>query len=334
MIEYTLKFDMIGVIIFLYFDSGKFNMAIPTYEEMMKPVLVCLQDRKIHSLSSIVEYCADYHHLTEEERNERLASGSLMLRNKVSWAVTYLSKAGLLEKVSRAQYRINNEGLKISQSSCVINTDYLIEHYPSFKEFKNRKKKDSTGNVPIQQELPTNQQLSPQEQIDNAISELNDALADDLMTEIMKISPYDFEKLIIKLLIAMGYGSMLDNQNAVTAKSGDEGIDGVLTADKFGFDSIYIQAKQWKDASTIGRPTVQSFAGAMLGKGATKGLFITTAKFSKDAETYARNNTAQKIVLVDGEALAKLMIEYDIGVYTIETYRIKKVDIDFFSDFE
>ena len=309
-------------------------MAIPTYQEMMRPVLLCLQDKQIHTIGNITDFCGDFYHLTEEERAALLPSGSqTTLRNRVSWAKTFLSKAGLLEGVSRGQYRITDEGYKVCQSGCVINDAYLSEHYQAFKDFRNNR--THSGPNPVQTELPSDpQQLSPQEQIDNAINELNNALADDLMKEVMKIRPYDFEKLIVKLLIAMGYGSMLDNQNAVTAKSGDEGIDGVLTADKFGFDSIYIQAKQWQDGNTVGRPFVQSFAGAMLGKGATKGLFITTAKFSKEAVNYARSNTAQKIVLVDGEALAKLMIEYDIGVYTTETYLIKKVDIDFFSDFE
>ena len=311
-------------------------MAIPTYQEMMRPVLLCLQDKQIHTIRNITDFCGDYYHLTEEERATLLPSGSqTTLRNRVSWAKTFLLKAGLLESVSRGQYRITDEGYKVCQSGCEVNDDYLCKHYPAFKEFRYNRTPSDPSIDPIQPVLTSNpQQLSPQEQIDNAINELNNALADDLMKEIMKISSYDFEKLIVKLLIAMGYGSMLDNQNAVTAKSGDEGIDGVLTADKFGFDSIYIQAKQWQDGNTVGRPNVQSFAGAMLGKGATKGLFITTAKFSKEAVNYARSNTAQKIVLVDGEALAKLMIDYDIGVYTIETYRIKKVDIDFFSDFE
>ena len=310
-------------------------MAIPNYQEMMKPVLLCLQDKQIHSLSEIIDFCGKYHHLSEEEMNERIPSGQATIRSRAGWAKTYLSKAGLLESVSRARYQITDEGLKVIKSNCVINDEYLCKHYPAFKEFKYKRPNGESNIDPIQPVLPSDpQQLSPQEQIDNAINELNNALADDLMKEVMKIRPYDFEKLIVKLLIAMGYGSMLDNQNAVTAKSGDEGIDGVLTADKFGFDSIYIQAKQWQDGNTVGRPFVQSFAGAMLGKGATKGLFITTAKFSKEAVNYARTNTAQKIVLVDGEALAKLMIEYDIGVYTTETYLIKKVDIDFFSDFE
>lgn len=310
-------------------------MAIPNYQEMMKPVLLCLQDKQIHSLSEIIDFCGKYHHLSEEEMNERIPSGQATIRSRAGWAKTYLSKAGLLESVSRARYQITDEGLKVIKSDCAINDEYLCEHYPAFKEFRYNRTGSGTSNGSGQSKSSSNpQQLSPQEQIDNAINELNNALADDLMKEIMKISPYDFEKLIVKLLIAMGYGSMLDNQNAVTAKSGDEGIDGVLTADKLGFESIYFQAKKWKEGSTVGRPDIQGFSGAMLDKGATKGLFITTAKFTKDAIDCAQKNKQQKIVLINGETLAKLMIEYDVGVSTIETYRIKKVDIDFFSDFE
>ena len=162
---------------------------------------------------------------------------------------------------------------------------------------------------------------------------LNSALADELMDEIMKIDPFAFEKLVVRLLIAMGYGSAFDNQNAVTKKSHDGGIDGILTADKFGFDSIYIQAKQWKADNVVSSPEIQKFVGAMMGHGASKGLFITTSRFSNEAKDFAQKNLQSKIVLVDGERLGKLMIEYDVGVSTVETYRIKKVDTDFFADF-
>ena len=151
----------------------------------------------------------------------------------------------------------------------------------------------------------------------------------DLMTEIMKISPFEFERLVFKLLIKMGYGKPSENKDAVTPKSGDEGIDGVVSADKFGFDSIYIQAKQWKSDS---RPEIQKFLGALAGQGASKGIFITTARFSKEAEAYAAKQLHTKIVLVDGIQLAKLMIEYDLGVSTAATYQVKRIDSDFFSD--
>ena len=173
---------------------------------------------------------------------------------------------------------------------------------------------------------------SPQEQIESALRAINDELAEDLMSEVMKISPYEFERLVVKLLIKMGYGTMEENKDAVTQKSGDEGIDGVVSADKFGFDSIYIQAKQWREDIVVGRPEIQKFLGALVGQGATKGIFITTSKFSKEAVNYAAKQLHNKIVLVDGKQLAKLMIDYDLGVSTVATYMVKRIDSDFFAE--
>ena len=154
----------------------------------------------------------------------------------------------------------------------------------------------------------------------------------DVMSELLKMSPYDFENLIVRLLIKMGYGTLKQNEMAVTPKSGDEGIDGIVSADKFGFDSIYIQAKKWRSDSTVGRPEIQKFLGALAGQGATKGIFITTAHFSKEAIAFAGKQLHQKIVLVDGIQLTELMIEYNLGVSVVETYVVKRVDYDFFND--
>ena len=154
----------------------------------------------------------------------------------------------------------------------------------------------------------------------------------DVMSELLKMSPYDFENLIVRLLIKMGYGTLKQNEMAVTPKSGDEGIDGMVSADKFGFDSIYIQAKKWRSDSTVGRPEIQKFLGALAGQGATKGIFITTAHFSKEAIAFAEKQLHQKIVLVDGNQLTELMIEYNLGVSVVETYVVKRVDYDFFND--
>ena len=154
----------------------------------------------------------------------------------------------------------------------------------------------------------------------------------DVMSELLKMSPYDFENLIVRLLIKMGYGTLKQNEMAVTPKSGDEGIDGIVSADKFGFDSIYIQAKKWRSDSTVGRPEIQKFLGALAGQGATKGIFITTAHFSKEAIAFAEKQLHQKIVLVDGNQLTELMIEYNLGVSVVETYVVKRVDYDFFND--
>lgn len=310
-------------------------MAVPNCNELFPSVLLALKDGQSRSIKEIMSYCAKAFNLTEEDINVTLPSGrSTYLYHRVSWAKIYLNKAGLVTSSVRGQYCLTDEGLKVANSEADAVTFEYLSRYDSFNEFFHLKSNRKQENSVEEHESSLENTLSPQEQIDNAISEMNKVLADELMEEVMKISPYDFEKLIIKLLVAMGYGSMLNNQHAVTKKSGDEGIDGVLTADKFGFDSIYIQAKQWKTGSAVGRPEIQKFGGAMMGQGANKGLFITTAKFTAEAAEYARKNLVSKIVLVDGEALARLMIEYDIGVSTVETYRIKKVDTDFFTDFD
>lgn len=170
--------------------------------------------------------------------------------------------------------------------------------------------------------------------LDTAVKKLNASLADDLLDEIMKINPYSFEKLVVDLLFKMGYGKPKDNPDAVTQKSGDEGIDGIVSADKFGFDSIYIQAKQWKTDSTVSRPEIQKFLGALAGQGATKGIFITTAQFSKEAKAFANKQLHSKIILVDGQELAELMIEYNLGVSTNRVYEVKRIDTDYFNEYE
>ena len=171
----------------------------------------------------------------------------------------------------------------------------------------------------------------PTQKIETAFSHLNDSLGRDLLEEIMKISDYDFEHLVTKLLIKMGYGSPDFNKNAVTKKSYDGGIDSVVTADRFGFEFICIQAKKWDLKSTVGRPEIQKFLGALVGRSAKKGLFITTAKFSLDAINFAASQLSAKIVLVDGKALTDLMIEYDLGVNIVRTFELKRLDSDFFS---
>jgi restriction system protein len=170
----------------------------------------------------------------------------------------------------------------------------------------------------------------PIEKIEKAFNEINESLCKDLLNEIMKISPYNFEDLVIKLLVKMGYGSEKFNEKALTQKSFDEGIDGIVNADKFGFESIYTQAKRWDPRSTIGRPEIQKFIGALVGKGASKGLFITTAQFTREAINYAERQYNPKIVLVDGKYLTELMLEYDIGTNISKTFKIKRIDSEFF----
>ena len=207
-----------------------------------------------------------------------------------------------------------------------VDLEYF-RRFDSFNEFSNPKNTQSDNCVGINKK-----EESPQEQLELSIREINSSLCDSLMSELLKMSPYDFENLIVRLLIKMGYGTLKQNEMAVTPKSGDEGIDGIVSADKFGFDSIYIQAKKWRSDSTVGRPEIQKFLGALAGQGATKGIFITTAHFSKEASAFAETQLHQKLVLVDGNQLTELMIEYNLGVSVVETYVVKRVDYDFFND--
>ena len=303
-------------------------MAVPQYDKLMPSIIQCLGDEQTHTLKELKEYCAKVFQLTESEQNETLSCGQNRLLNRVGWAKAYLKKAGLIESPQKAHFRLTDEGRKAFCSGAECVTLEYLKQYDSFNDFLGKNYPASIPSEPAS----ISTAKSPQEQIDTALAELNDELADDLMTEIMKISPYEFEKLVVKLLIAMGYGKMEENADAVTPKAGDEGIDGIVSADKFGFDAIYIQAKQWKTDSVIGRPEIQKFLGALAGQGASKGIFITTAQFSKEAVAYAAKQLQCKIVLVDGKQLAKLMIDFNLGVSPVATYTIKRIDSDFFSE--
>ncbi len=307
-------------------------MPIPKYYEFFAPVMECLADGKTHTAKETREYCASYYKLSDKEQSEKLQSGHTILLNRVGWARTYLSKAGLIQKVNGGVYAITSEGKKAIADGYNKITVEFLEQYPTFNDFTKKTfgKKDNQNN--IIEGISVSQEQSPEELLEDAAMQLDSNLSEELLGELMKISPYDFEEVVIKLLIKMGYGKPEENKEAVTPKSGDEGIDGIISADKFGFDSIYIQAKQWKSGSVVGRPEIQKFLGALAGQGASKGIFITTAQFTKEAISYAAKQLHSKIVLVDGNQLAKLMIEYDLGVSTVAVYKVKRIDTDFFNE--
>ena len=257
-------------------------MAVPSFFEFFEAFLRAVSDEKIHHAKEVRKYIASEMNLTEEELAERLPSGKqTTFDNRVAWTRTYLNKAGLINTPSRGNYCITEEGKKALASGEKIDLKYL-EHYPSFVAFHSvntiepgKGKDDDFGGKEVEK--------SPMEILDEAYKQVTASLADELMTEVMKLEPGDFEKLVVKLLLQMGYGSGIDNAGAVTKLSGDGGIDGTIKEDQLGFSTIYIQAKQWALGSTVGRPEIQKFAGALQGEKATKGLFITTAKFSKEA---------------------------------------------------
>jgi len=236
----------------------------------------------------------------------------------------------LIDTPLRGQYRITEEGKKALSSGEKIDLKYL-ERFLSFNEFHSVSQNGSEAGHSNSSEEES-EEMSPIEILDDAFKKVNVTLAGELMAEVMKLTPGEFEKLVVKLLLKMGYGSGIDDAGYVTQLSGDGGIDGIIKEDQLGFSSIYIQAKQWALDRSVERPEIQKFAGALQGERASKGLFITTTKFSDGAKKYADNLRASNIVLIDGTALMGLMIKYNLGVSTEQVYEIKRIDSDFFSD--
>ena len=290
-------------------------MSLPKYNELYSPFLAAIQDGMPHNISKVKDAIAEQLQLSVESLSEQLPSGTqTVFANRVGWAKTYLKKAGLIENPKRAFVSITSEGKKLLASGVDITDSYLMEKYPAFKDFKKGPSELSPESQAASNPLTTSEE-TPQETFERVYKSINDALADDLLTEIMNQSSDFFESLVLDLMRAMGYG------DGFVTKSSE---------DKLGFNLIYIQAKRWKPDTTITKPEIQKFAGAMMGPPKVeKGLFITTAKFSPGARQFAE---AQHIILVDGQKLTELMIEYELGVTTQKTYKIKRVDSDYFSD--
>lgn len=265
--------------------------------------------------------------LTPEEEAQLLPSGKqAVFRNRVAWAQVYLVKAGLLERPKRGVLRITQAGRDVLNTNPnKINIKFL-KKFPSFVAFRTKQDNENIANS----ETETSSDRTPSEQIEEGFQTLKNEILDDILVNIKSCSPQFFERLVIKLLLAMGYGGSVKDAGMAIGKSGDEGIDGLIKEDKLGLDVIYVQAKKW-DTNTIGRPEIQKFAGALLGKQASKGVFITTSYFTKEAEAYAEDVNS-RIILIDGQRLADLMFEYNIGVNTADYYEIKKIDSDFFSE--
>lgn len=302
-------------------------MAVPKYNEFFPAVIKCLGDGKAHSLQEIREYCIKAFDLTDEDMQQRLKSGQPLVYDRVGWARTYLKKAGLVDSPERSMVCLTEEGKKAYAAGAEKITLEYLQQYPPFLDFIHKNMEQTT-----ESETVTAEEKSPQELIEYAIGQLNVSLADTLMGEVMKMDPFSFEKLVVELLVRMGYGSKDVSLNRTTKKSGDEGIDGIVTSDRLGFDKVYIQAKQWKNDSVIGRPEIQKFLGALAGQGANKGIFITTAKFSNEAKAFIEKPLRTKIVLIDGKALMDYMIEFKLGVSVTDTYEVKRVDYDFFEE--
>ncbi len=297
-------------------------MAVPDYQSIMLPLLEFAGDIQEHSIRDAIEELAIRFKLTDEERRELLPSGTqFVFDNRVGWSRTYLKKAGLLESKRRGYFNITDKGLDVlNQKPSKINVDFLRQ-YPEFIEFITvKKKKGNNGDNGSDGEEKT-----PEEALEYAYQELRDNLAQELIESIKSCSSKFFEKLVIDLLLEMGYGGSRKDTGKVIGGSGDAGIDGIIKEDKLGLDTIYIQAKRWEN--TVTRPEIQKFVGALSDKNAKKGIFITTSSFSDNAYKSAEKNN---VVLIDGETLAGYMIDHGVGVSKVISYDINKIDTDYF----
>ena len=288
---------------------GVDKMAIPTYEEIMLPLLKILSDGGIHKYKELEEKLKNVFDLTEEEVNSRSESGVIIFYNRIGWAATYLKKAGLIESPKRGEFKITEEGSRLLAEG-VKHLDYkYLMKYDSFREFKLHI--DVIG--PKGDKRKPEDNMTPFERISNAYDEIKDSLIEELLQKLKEVDSYKFEEIVLDLLIKIGYGGSKEEAKERTQKTNDEGIDGIINEDKLGLDKIYIQAKRWKD-SPVGRPVVQAFVGALDGHGASKGIFITTSNFTKEAKEYVERLTSKKIILIDGYKLAEYMIDFIVGV--------------------
>lgn len=299
-------------------------MAIPNFRNFMLPLLRLSSDEKVHSLQEATKSIASEFKLTEVEIAEMLPSGrSTTFYNRVAWAATYLRKAGLLSSGGRGLFQITKRGIEVLKNPPNKFDDEFLEQYDEFAEFRARRNKED-------EETPTTEKLevqTPEEAIEAAYQNLRQTLADEVLQTIKGCSPAFFERLVIDVLVKMGYGGTRKDAGKAIGRSGDGGIDGIINEDRLGLDVIYIQAKKWENP--VGRPEIQKFAGALQGQRAKKGIFITTSTFTNEAKEFA-SRIDSKITLIDGETLSQLMIDYNVGINSIVTYELKRIDSDYF----
>jgi restriction system protein len=300
-------------------------MPIPDYQSIMLPLLRFLADQQEHSLREAIDSLADQFKLSEAERRELLPSGQQpVFHNRVGWARTYMKKALLLESTRRGFFRITQRGLRVlKQSPARIDVRFL-DQFDEFKQFRTIKRELSHE----REEPESEHERTPEEALESAYQNLRHTLANDLLQQIKSSAPSLFERIVVELLVKMGYGGSRQDAGKAIGQSGDEGIDGIIKEDRLGLDIIYIQAKRWEN--TVGRPEIQKFAGALQGQRAKKGIFITTSSFSKEAHEYA-SRIDSKIVLIDGEQLTQFMIDHNIGVAPVSSYEVKRIDSDYFA---
>tara|TARA_R110001583_G_scaffold17299_1_gene70105 strand:+ start:4975 stop:5919 length:945 start_codon:yes stop_codon:yes gene_type:complete len=311
------------------------NMAVPDFQFFMLPLLSELADGQEHKLQDLYVLLAKKANLSDEDKDELLPSGKQrVFHNRIGWARTYLKKAGLLDAVKLGVFVITEDGKTLLKSNPTQINKSTLAQYSLFQEWQN-----GTSDLSVSPALNTiplaggepDTSMSPTEQMEASFAIIQSELSDEILTLIRDSSPRFFETLVVDLMLAMGYGGWSKDSGKATQYSADGGIDGVINEDPLGLDTIYLQAKRYRESNTVGRPDIQAFSGALDMQRARKGVFITTSKFSSDALDYVQR-IEKKIVLIDGQQLAEMMIKYNLGVSVKSTYQVKNIDTDYFNE--
>ncbi len=302
-------------------------MPIPDYQTIMLPFLNLLSDGNTYRVSEVVKVLASHFAISDAELTARIPSGQpTIFENRVGWSRTHLKKAGLIEPVLRGSYRISPRGMEVLRSKPAKIGVPFLKQFPEYIDFITPKGDGQTQGIAMAE--PSDSQ-TPLELLEGAYQRLRKELADELLQTIRAATPAFFERLVVDLLVKMGYGGSLKDAGQAVGRTGDDGVDGIIKEDRLGLDAIYVQAKRWE--AVVGRPDVQAFAGSLEGHRARKGVFIATSQFSKEAREYV-TRFEKKIVLVDGEQLAQLMMDFGVGVTEGDTYKVKKLDRDYFEE--
>lgn len=300
---------------------------IPDYQSIMRPLLDMIKDDQEHSMTELIDRLAIFFSLTEEEQNELLPSGrQSTFNNRVHWAKSYLGHAKLVSSTGRGRIQITQRGLDAIKTKDKINKRFLTK-YPEFVDFQKRSRSTVKSLETLGEGVETNH--TPEEALEESYLSIRKTLAEELLAKVKSCSYQFFERLVVDLLVAMGYGGSLSDAGQAIGRSGDGGIDGIIKEDRLGLDVVCIQAKRWDDV--VGRPIVQAFAGSLEGQRARKGVLISTSRFSKEAIDYV-SRIDKKIVLIDGEQLSQFMIDFGIGVAEVQKYIVMKMDLDYFEE--
>ncbi|QCO55621.1 restriction endonuclease [Pseudorhodobacter turbinis] len=305
-------------------------MAIPDYQTMMLPLLREFAAGKTRVVECLPALRREFS-ITEAEAEELLPNGGPLLSNRANWARTYLGKAGLLRSPKRGFHQITDLGRKVLASNPDEISNKTLEQFPAFVEWKQDSRKQESSDTSLASATVLVADKTPEDTIETAYAVLSAALRDELLALLYEMNPIRFERLILDLLTAMGYGKGDLSNSHMTKASGDGGIDGIIYEDALGLDAVYIQAKRYGADNKVSRPAIQQFVGSLNGEGATKGVFVTTSDFSAEAKGFL-NKVQHRIVLINGQELARLMIRYDIGVRGRMRYVLKSVDEEYFGE--